>query len=186
MSPDEHDVERALLGIEPAPERRLDEADPPAQIVQRHAAEPAAEHAGGAVARPRLRRGDPQQRRLPGAVRADDPPVLALRGRPVDPVEDDLADAVRGPPEADLARTRTAAAVIAQRAAHSTGLHSIAVRFSVGDPGSRPSPRRCLRRTASAKLTPAEQKWAAPLVQLEPAERGPAPRARPGGRRTAR
>ena len=41
IKPGEDDVDRALLRIEAAPERRLDEADPPAQLVQRHPSEPA-------------------------------------------------------------------------------------------------------------------------------------------------
>ena len=48
------------------------------------------------------RRFYPEQRRLAGAVRPDDPPVLTLARRPVDPVEDHLADAVRAAPEAHV------------------------------------------------------------------------------------
>ena len=101
----EHDVDRPLFGVEPAAERGLDEPDPPPQLVQRHPAEPASEHPRRPLARPHLRRGDPQERRLPRPVRPDDPPVLARLGRPVDPVEDGLPHPLRRAPEADLLET---------------------------------------------------------------------------------
>jgi hypothetical protein len=98
----EDNVDRALFLVEAPAEPRLDEPDPAPQLVERNPAKAAAEDPRGAVARAHLGRRDPEQRRLAGPVRPHDAPVLAFARRPVEGVEDHLADAVRAAPEADL------------------------------------------------------------------------------------
>ena len=155
---------RALLGIEATAERGLDEPDPAPQLVERHPAEAAAEHPGGALARPRLGRGDPKQRRLAGAVRADDPPVLALPGRPVDPVEDDLPDAVRGAPEADLLEPDGLPHPRGDSRRNAATLGRMRGRVAVLIAGLVAA--TTLVPIAGASLAPAEQAWAGPLIKI--------------------
>src|SRR6185312_10023000 len=78
------DLTRGLDGIEAAAERRLDDADPATELRHRDTAQPASENERTAAARTHLRRCDAQRRRLPGAVRSEQRPVLAPRHGPLD------------------------------------------------------------------------------------------------------
>src|SRR5206468_4028067 len=98
----DEDLEDALLRVEAPSDRRLDDADPRPELRQRDLADTAAQDRRAAAARPELRRGDPEQRALARAVRADDAPVLRGADAPVDPVDDRAADAVRGAPDGDV------------------------------------------------------------------------------------
>src|SRR5205085_12539177 len=80
----------------------VDEADRLAEPGHVGAPHGLAEDLGRATARELDRTGEREQRRLAGAVRAEEGPALAEADVPADPVEQRLARAARGVPAPDL------------------------------------------------------------------------------------
>src|SRR5207237_105778 len=96
------DLEDALLRIDAPADRRLDDADPFAERGHRDLAELSAEDRRPPAARADLCGRDPEQRALPGAVRADNAPVLSFTDAPVDTGEDGAPHSVGRAPDGDV------------------------------------------------------------------------------------
>lgn len=96
----QHDVDHSLLRIEPACEERFDDPDFAADVGGRYSAESVTEHPNPAATRVKVRRRNANERRLPGAVRAEYDPVLAALDAPVDSTEEVSTTLRRMPPDA--------------------------------------------------------------------------------------